>query len=353
MSGLMRLTRALSAVVLLAVLSGCEFVIQPIGGADGKTQVYAAAGKGGAPNAGIVCTSLGCVVIDPPLSPSISEQLKAQAEARSRAFWDNLYSTRKERPPTQAPPVLYVLNTTFRASHSFGNQSFELADIISTPRARQKLEASGREMREELRDVWKVPGLEAHAITPATLLCDGTMTIDSPEVKIQFVSMGDCVGEGDAVVFLPVQRVLFTGDLVLPGYVPYYRGRTLTMGNWIAALKKLDGWDVETVVPGHGDVGRKDAIAQQLAFLELLMAETAAQFNAGKSEDDAAAAVKLPKFASWQHYNDWLGENVRLAYRELSAAKKSAGVQGVKDANGGAATGPTGGFSGPDSFSGK
>lgn len=335
--------------MLLTVLCGCDFLIQPIGGADGKTQVYSATGKGGAPNAGIICTSTGCVVIDPPLSPTISALLKTQAEAKSRIFWDNQYANRKERPKTQAPPVLYVINTTYRASHSFGNQVFDLADVISTPRAKQKLEMTGREMREELRDVWKVPGLESHGVTPATLLSEGTMTIDSPEVKIQFISMGDCVGEGDAVVYLPVQKVLFAGDLVLPNIIPYHRGRTLTIRNWIAALKKLESWEIETVIPGHGEISKKDAIIKQREFLEALLSETEAAVRAGKNEADTIANVKLPKYSGWQRYNEWFGENVRLVFRELSGG---AGIPAAA-ASGGGVSAPPGTVTGPDGFSGK
>jgi cyclase len=306
-----------AAAVLLLVATGCDFSVQPLGGAEGRTQVYVAAGRAGVPNAGIVCTSVGCVVIDPMLSPTVSELLRTQAEAKSRIFWDNIHAQRKERAKTLAPPVLYVLNTTYRGSHSFGNQSFPMADVVATPRAKDRYIADARTMREELRDKWNVPGLEGFAATPATLTVDGTLTLDTPEVKIQFVSMGDCAGEGDAVVYLPIQKVLFAGDLVLCGYVPYHKGRTLTVRRWIEALKTLEKWEIETVVPGHGDLARKDALAKQRQFLEALVTQTEEAIKAGKSADDAAKSVKLPEFASWARYEEWLPENVKLVYREL------------------------------------
>jgi glyoxylase-like metal-dependent hydrolase (beta-lactamase superfamily II) len=311
-------------VLALPFLAGCDFVVQPLGGSEGRTQVYVAAGKLGAPNGGIICTRIGCVVIDPMLSPTIAQTLHTQAQAKSRIFWDNLHAQRKERPRTQAPPVLYVFNTTYRASHSFGNQEFEKADIISTPKAKERLELDGRAMREELRDQWKVPGMEGHAVTPATMTVDGTMTLDTPEVKIQFISMGDCVGEGDAVVFLPGQKAIFAGDLVIPGFVPYHKSRTLTMRNWIAALKKLETWDIDTVVPGHGDVAKKDAIKTQREFLEALVAEVDAAIKQGKSESEAAANVRLPKYSKWARYDEWLPENIKLVYRELKGAAAGA-----------------------------
>ena len=85
--------------------------------------MYAAVGRQGVPNGGIVCTRIGCIVIDPPLSPAIGDVLNTQALAKSKIFWDGYYANRKARPDTLPPPVLYVLNTTYRATHTFGNQS--------------------------------------------------------------------------------------------------------------------------------------------------------------------------------------------------------------------------------------
>jgi cyclase len=309
-------------IPVLLVLSGCEFVAQPLGGSEGRTQVYVYQGKQGAPNGGIICTRIGCIVIDPPLTPTVGAAMQTEAMARSKIFWDNFHAQRKERQRTQAPPVLYVLNTTFRASHTFGNQVFEKADVISSSKAKEQMELLGRDMREELRDQWKIPGLENHAITAATLAVDGTLTLDTPEVKVQFITVGDCVGAGDAVVYLPGQKVLFAGDLVLPRFMPYYKSRTFTVRHWIDTLKTLEKWDIESVVPGHGEVGHKDALKAQREFLEDLVNETAAALKAGKTVQQAMQTVKLPKYAQWVRYDEWLGENVRIVYQELQNEAK-------------------------------
>jgi glyoxylase-like metal-dependent hydrolase (beta-lactamase superfamily II) len=317
------------ATALLVLAPGCDFVVKPLGGSEGRTQVYVAAGKLlGAPNGGIICTRIGCVVIDPMLSPTIGALLQSEAVAKSRIFWDNLHAQQKERARTQAPPVLYVLNTTYRGTHTFGNQVFDKADVISTTKAKERLEADGRAMREELRDQWKVPGLETHAIASATLTVEGSLTLDTPEVKIQFISVGDCAGEGDAVVFLPGQKVLFAGDVVIPGFVPYFKGRTLTVRHWIETLKALEKLDIETVVPGHGEVAKKEAIKQQREFLEALVAAVQETIKAGKTMDDAAKTVKLPNFLKWSRYDEWLGENVKLVYRELKEKPQATEQKG-------------------------
>ena len=44
----------LLVLAALVFISGCDFVVQPLGGSEGRTQVYVAAGRAGAPNAGIM-----------------------------------------------------------------------------------------------------------------------------------------------------------------------------------------------------------------------------------------------------------------------------------------------------------
>ncbi|MEI6235107.1 MAG: MBL fold metallo-hydrolase [Planctomycetota bacterium] len=304
-------------LALLVLLPGCDLDVQPVGGSEGRTLVYAVAGRQGVPNGGIICTRIGCIVIDPPLTPTLGDTMNSQALSKSKIFWDAYHAGRKERAGTLQPPVLYVLNTTFRATHSFGNQSFDKADIISTPRAKDRLVRDGAAMREELRDLWKIPGLERHYTAAATLTVDGTMNIDTPEVKVQFISMGDCVGEGDAVVYLPGQKVLFAGDLVTPNNIPYAKGRTQTVKNWIEALKRLETWEIDTLIPGHGDIAKKDAIGVQRKFLEDLIAAVEVEIKKGATAEQAAQAVTLDQYKTWAHYSDWLGENVKYVYREL------------------------------------
>jgi cyclase len=323
------------ALIALLGLSGCEYIIQPIGGAEGRTMVYAYVGKPGtvntgAPNGGIICTSLGVIVVDPMLSPDIGKTMNDAAAAKSRIFWENLHGAHARTLP---PPVLYVFNTTYRATHTFGNQVFDKADVLSTPKAKAKMETLGRDMREELRDVWKIPGLENHAVTSATLTVEGTLTLDTREVKVQFISVGDCIGEGDAVVYLPGQKVLFAGDVVVPRFMPYAKGRTPTVRHWIETLKRIESWDIEHVIPGHGEVAGKGAVTTQREFLEKLVEEVSKAIKDGKTIDQAAQSVKLPKYSGWLKYDEWLPENVKLVYRELSEAKNEKADAGSDSPN--------------------
>ena len=344
--------RFLALLPLLVLLAGCDYIVQPLKGLEGRTQVYAAVGKQGAPNAGIVVSSIGAIVIDPPLYPGLGERLNADALARSKTFWDELYKNRKERPQTQAPPVLYVLNTTYRASHTFGNQAFKgTADFIASEKAGRQLGNidSNRRMREILKTEFKVPGLDEHAVTESVVTFEGTLTLHTPEVEVKMLSVGDCLGEGDAVVYLPQQKVLFAGDLVLPGFMPFHEGRTPTIRNWIAALKILDKLDVDTIVPGHGAVGGKELIKQQADFLAALVGEVKKALAAGNTAEQAAKEVRLPNYGTWVKYNEWLPGNVKLVYRELA----TPAIEKSEAPPAGAGVGAPSGIAQKDPYNGK
>ncbi|MBI3829351.1 MAG: MBL fold metallo-hydrolase [Planctomycetes bacterium] len=347
----------LAALAALAfALAGCDYVIQPLKGTEGRTQVYAAVGRDGAPNAGVVVTSLGAIVIDPPLTPTLGDRMNADALSRSKAFWDDLYKGRSEKPRTLAPPVLYVLNTTYRGSHSFGDTAFDqTADIITTDRAGKYLAHidTVRKMREVLKSDFKVPGLEGHHITPPVITFEGTLTLHTPEVEVKMISLGDCVGEGDCVIYLPQQKVLFAGDVVIPNFVPFPDGRTPTVRNWVKALQYLNSLDIDVLVPGHGPVKEgkdaKDAIKSQTEFLTTLWAEVKRASEAGKSAEQAAREVKLPTYATWARYTEWLPGNVQLIYKEFS----SGGTEKAPPTPGGAGAAVPNGIGAPDPYTDK
>jgi glyoxylase-like metal-dependent hydrolase (beta-lactamase superfamily II) len=61
---------------------------------------------------------------------------------------------------------------------------------------------------------------------------------------------------GDAVVFLPKERILITGDLVVHP-VPYMFGGY--PGEFGRTLVKMEQIRFDTIVPGHGEVLRAEA----------------------------------------------------------------------------------------------
>ena len=77
---------------------------------------------------------------------------------------------------------------------------------------------------------------------------DVTFDIGNREVQVKFLGRGNT--EGDAIAYLPKEKIVATGDL-LDHPIPYLGGGFPQ--DQIETLKRIAALDIHTIVPGHGD----------------------------------------------------------------------------------------------------
>src|SRR3989442_3864987 len=101
---------------------------------------------------------------------------------------------------------------------------------------------------------------------------------------------------GDAVAYLPRERVLFAGDIAFHYVTPLaFQGH---VGNWIKAATRLLEYDAEVIVPGHGPIGTKTELTAMRDYLVAVRRESRKRFDAGKRAQEAAGAIRLGGYAS-------------------------------------------------------
>jgi len=116
-------------------------------------------------------------------------------------------------------------------------------------------------------------------------------------VEIKFLGRANTAG--DTVIYLPKDKIIAVGDM-LDHPVPYFFGGFPV--DLVSTLQKLDGFDVQTIVPGHGDVLHdKSYIAEVIQLVKRMNQEIEKELNEGKTPDEVIAA--LPKtfdFKPWK-----------------------------------------------------
>jgi glyoxylase-like metal-dependent hydrolase (beta-lactamase superfamily II) len=226
--------------------------------------VYAAlgdTGRGveGRPNAGFVLTSEGVVVIDALASPRQGEQLLATIRG------------------TTDQPVKWLVLTHHHPDHHFGAVAFRKtgARVIAHP-DRRVLAAEGGE--DALIADWvRVVGLDAMRGFEFADLPDrpvtraDTLRLGGRTIVITHPGAGHSAG--DLLVWLPRERVLFAGDVLVEDGVSM-----VVDGNSDALIRALDtvaAMDPAIVVPGHGAIPRQPAglVQKTRAYLTGLQAE--------------------------------------------------------------------------------
>lgn len=130
---------------------------------------------------------------------------------------------------------------------------------------------------------------------PGTYLVapSGTFTdrllFDDPETPVEITQLGRANTDGDAVVWLPRQRVLIAGDIVVSP-IPF--AFNVYPAEWMAVVEQLKAYDFAVLVPGHGlPMGDRAYLDQLLGAMTDVRAQVAALVAAGRTPEEVAAEV--------------------------------------------------------------
>ena len=225
--------------------------------------------------------------------------------------------------------VRRVVNTHHNGDHCWGNQLFPDAEIIghracaaafgrdAPPAMLQSMKALAASDDAALASFaaalapWDFSGI---VLTPPTTLLDDHLDLDLDGVRVELHYVGPAHTQGDVIVHLPRERVVFTGDVLFRRCTPI--GWEGTYANWIAALDRVIALAPEIVVPGHGPLGGIEGPREMKAYLEYVRGESRRFFDAGLSALEAAKRLDLGPYAGWTE-PERLIFNVERAYREL------------------------------------
>lgn len=215
-------------------------------------------------NAGFVVTPDGVLVVDALGSPALAEELLA--------------AIRRVTPQ----PVRYVVVTHFHADHIYGLQVFKAAGatIVAHPAGREYLGSDTAQLRLEASRKELAPWVDAQTrLVGADQWLAGddvTIRLGAREFRVRHV--GPSHTPEDLVVFDAQSGVLFAGDLVFRGRVPFV-GQADSR-RWIESLTRLLEFRPRVLVPGHGPVSTQAAedlalTRDYLAYLRQTMGEAA------------------------------------------------------------------------------
>ncbi|MET9295529.1 MBL fold metallo-hydrolase [Streptomyces sp. NPDC003077] len=211
-----------------------------------------------------------------------------------------------------APMPRTIVTTHHHGDHTYGNGVFVPgATVIGHEACRREQLAAGL----QLHQMWpEVDYGDVRVIAPSLTYTD-SLTVHVGDIEVRVLHPGVAHTPGDSIVWLPEQRVVFTGDLVFEGGTPFvFMG---SVAGSLRALEVLRALDAETVVPGHGRVcGPEvyDTVERYLRFVADLAEEGRA---AGRTPLETARGADLGEFAALRE-PERLVANLHRAYAELA-----------------------------------
>ncbi|HYF96256.1 MAG TPA: MBL fold metallo-hydrolase [Symbiobacteriaceae bacterium] len=247
---------------------------------------------------------------------------------------------------TGRPPA-WIVNSHEHPDHFNGNRIFEDGILVASHATREAIARQGRQrmgtMRRQIEA--RAEGCRrrlAAATDPAvraeltaevreydafsdgyptgddlrlpTLSFEGSLTLHGSARSAELIDCGPSHSPGDAVLWLPQERVLFTGDLVVSGNLILCLG---TPERWPAVLDRLEALGADVLVQGHGGlVSPAEGFGSARRYLDEIF-RLADGLAAAGEKPDCADRIEVP--AEYHEY--WFRENVRhlLGRRPASA----------------------------------
>ena len=227
-------------------------------------------------------------------------------------------------------PVRYVVNTHYHFDHAHGNRIYPPdVHVIGHEVTREMLENGGSMGRSYQMFVGglpdQIPALEEQVTAaeteedraelegrlaymrnylagqeavepmgPNTTLSE-RMTLFRGDREIRLLFFGRGHTGGDVVVHLPGERVIVTGDLLVPG-LPYMGDGFLD--EWDDTLEHLKSLDFDWVLPGHGNPFQdRERITYLQEYMRDLQARAAELHAEGVTYEEAAARIDMTDHA--------------------------------------------------------
>ena len=223
-------------------------------------------------------------------------------------------------------PVRFLVNTHFHFDHTDGNQVFgpdvaiigheftrkklagdflhepifvnsiaglpkQIADLEARVATEQDAAVNAR-LAQQLRVqlAYQEQLKEIRPVPPNVTLTDKmTLVRGGREIQVFFFGRGHT--GGDVVVFLPKERVICSGDLLVNGIANLVDGY---VNDWPDALEKLKSLDFDDVIPGHGEPFKgKARIEFFQAYLRDLWQQASALHDQRVAAADAAKRIDM------------------------------------------------------------
>ncbi len=195
-----------------------------------------------------------------------------------------------------ADPVTIVVDTHGHFDHAFGNRVFRPATIWGHERCVTFMERTGEARKAKIAadEPELAEGLLEVVVDPPDRTFAETAYLDLDDRRLELRYLGRGHTDHDIVIGVPDAGVLFAGDLVENGAVPFFGdGYPL---DWTETVSRVAELSHGIVVPGHGDHGDRRFVEDHVGSFSVL-ATLARRVVAGElTLDDGIAAHPFPNY---------------------------------------------------------
>ena len=210
-------------------------------------------------------------------------------------------------------PVRYNVVSHYHADHIYGLQAFKdhtSSIVVAQERATEYSEdeeTSGERANQRLdqRREALAPWVDDNTrVVPPDITFKQQATLYLGGKRFVLIYAGPAHSASDSMMMVEPDRVLFAGDVVQNGRIPFMNADDVDTANWLRSLDTVAKLDPKFIIPGHGhpSTDAKDAIAftrDYITYVRAAMSKAAANwedFDAAYQETDWSKYKNIPAF---------------------------------------------------------
>jgi len=236
-------------------------------------------------------------------------------------------------------PIRFAFDTHHHGDHAYGNQIYAEAGAVPIAHAgvleeMKRLETGyygGKPGRWE-ESVRERADLKDTRLKPPSVLFPNELYFDDGKHRVELMHLGIAHTRGDAVAWLPKEKILFTGDVCVNG--PYNFVGDGDVGKWIATLEAAKKLGATTICTGHGARSVTSVLDDQQMFFKVLQDQVHSQL-ANVSPEDAKTRIEeirkkmksnaqIARYVSDAGKEDGFPSQVQKVYEELTGNRLTA-----------------------------
>ena len=239
----------------------------------------------------------------------------------------------KSAEPKGMKNIRALINSHSNGDHCNGNNCVDTEEVISSEATLEEMSHESPEMMAALL----IQAPEMGTLGKYFLECFGSFNFEGVTKRlpnttftgetqrqvgdkiVELIEVGPAHTNGDVLVHVPSDKVVFTGDILfIEGHPILWAG---PVKNWINACDRIISMEVDFVVPGHGPVTDNRGVKAVRDYLVYIDTESRKRFDSGMSALEAVKEIDLDLFSTWGD-GERIAVNVNSLYREYKGEEK-------------------------------
>ncbi len=214
--------------------------------------------------------------------------------------------------------IKYLVITHYHMDHWYGAQNYKAmgTQIIAHKNLKASFEGNGSLILQATHKRFKV--FKSVKLTPPTIVIDKkSQRFNMGNVEIQVIPITPAHTNTDLMIYLPKEEILFVGDMVNKGRIPFAGDRNASSRGWVKYLETMKTYKIRMLLTGHNNPLDKSAIDFNLGYLKYMRKEIARMKDEGLTIDQVKAKLRKTPYTKGDKVDFFHNLNIYAMYNKI------------------------------------